>query len=212
LADQGMDGRMLFPHSVGQPTELRGAAGEDGRGALPPGLQWRSRTGGLRFTQESARLDDLAQRELVHSKQWFLRRETAAAGLPVSSRIPLPATGLRELAGRGLASGPSRVTVHRVLFRNGLVCTQEQQHPCKYRWWQREAPMHLWQMDLVGGVPLADGRECKMVTDIDDHSRFVVKAAAVDSRSRICSRGPRLHGRMQPPRRTERVRPGDTCP
>ncbi len=24
--------------------------------------------------------------------------------------------------------------------------------------------MHLWQMDLVGGVPLASGRECKMVT------------------------------------------------
>jgi hypothetical protein len=23
--------------------------------------------------------------------------------------------------------------------------------------------MQLWQLDLVGGVPLADGRECKMV-------------------------------------------------
>jgi len=31
--------------------------------------------------------------------------------------------------------------------------------------------MHLWQLDLVGGVPLADGREAKMVTGIDDHSR-----------------------------------------
>jgi hypothetical protein len=70
LADQGMDGRMMFPHSAGQPTELRGAAGEDGRGALPPGLQWRSRTDSLRFTQESAGLDDLAQRELVHSKHF----------------------------------------------------------------------------------------------------------------------------------------------
>jgi hypothetical protein len=77
-----------------------------------------------------------------------------------------------------------------VLFRNGLVCTQEQQHPRKYRRWQREAPMHLWQMDLVGGIPLADGWEYKMVTGIDDHSRFVMKAAAVDSRLRICSRAP----------------------
>src|SRR2546423_625351 len=39
--------------------------------------------------------------------------------------------------------------------------------------------MHLWQLDLVGGVMLADGRECKMVTGIDDHSRFVVIATAV---------------------------------
>jgi integrase-like protein len=39
--------------------------------------------------------------------------------------------------------------------------------------------MQLWQMDLVGGVFLADGRECKMVTGIDDHSRFIVIAAVV---------------------------------
>ena len=29
--------------------------------------------------------------------------------------------------------------------------------------------MHLWQMDLVGGIFLAGGHECKMVTGIDDH-------------------------------------------
>ncbi|MGG8820441.1 helix-turn-helix domain-containing protein [Streptomyces lividans] len=33
---------------------------------------------------------------------------------------------------------------------------------------RRRHPMHLWQVDLVGGVPLADGRECKMVTGVDD--------------------------------------------
>ncbi|MFI7337208.1 IS481 family transposase [Streptomyces sp. NPDC050085] len=94
-----------------------------------------------------------------------------------------------ELATRGEESAPSRATVHRVLFRNGLVRPQEQQHPRQYRRWQREAPMHLWQMDLVGGVPLADGRECKMVTGIDDHSRFVVIASvvAVPSARAVCS-------------------------
>jgi hypothetical protein len=48
--------------------------------------------------------------------------------------------------------------------------------------------MHLWQMDLVGGVPLADGRECKMVTGIDDHSQFVVIAqvVAVQSGRPVC--------------------------
>jgi transposase InsO family protein len=78
-----------------------------------------------------------------------------------------------------LEAVPARATVHRVLVRNGLVAAEDQQHPRKYRRWQREAPMHLWQLDLVGGIPLADGRECKMVTGIDDHSRFIVIAAVV---------------------------------
>jgi transposase InsO family protein len=84
-----------------------------------------------------------------------------------------------ELAAAGVASPPSRATVHRILVRNGLVRRQEQQHRRKYKRWQREAPMHLWQLDLVGGIYLADGRECKMLTGIDDHSRFVVVAAVL---------------------------------
>ena len=39
--------------------------------------------------------------------------------------------------------------------------------------------MHLWQLDIVGGIPLADGRECKLLTGIDDHSRFVVIATVL---------------------------------
>jgi hypothetical protein len=66
------------------------------------------------------------------------------------------------------------------LVRNGLVRAQEQQHKRKYKRWQREAPMHLWQLDLVGGVFLADGRECKMLTGIDDHSRFVVTTSVLE--------------------------------
>lgn len=84
---------------------------------------------------------------------------------------------------------PGRATVHRVLVRNGLVAVQAQEHKRVYKRWQREAPMHLWQLDLVGGVPLADGRECKMVTGIDDHSRFVVISAvvAVPSGRAVCA-------------------------
>jgi hypothetical protein len=33
--------------------------------------------------------------------------------------------------------------------------------------------MRLWQLDLFGGIYLADGRDSKMLTGIDDHSRFV---------------------------------------
>ena len=45
--------------------------------------------------------------------------------------------------------------------------------------WQREAPMQLWQLDIVGGVFLVDGTECKVVTGVDDHSRFCVTATVV---------------------------------
>ena len=84
-----------------------------------------------------------------------------------------------ELGSHGLDQVLSRATVHRVLTRNGLIDPQAQQHKRKYKRWQRQAPMHLWQLDIVGGLPLADGRECKLLTGIDDHSRFVVLAAVL---------------------------------
>jgi transposase InsO family protein len=39
--------------------------------------------------------------------------------------------------------------------------------------------MELWQMDITGGVWLTDGTELKVVTGIDDHSRFCVSAKVV---------------------------------
>lgn len=39
--------------------------------------------------------------------------------------------------------------------------------------------MSLWQIDIVGGIPLVDGTEVKVVTGVDDHSRFCVIAAVV---------------------------------
>jgi transposase InsO family protein len=111
------------------------------------------------------------------------RLSAEAEALICDMRRQHPRWGARrishELSLRDVTPTPARVTVHRVLVRNGLVAAQAQEHKRKYRRWQREAPMHLWQLDLVGGVPLADGRECKMVTGIDDHSRFVVIADVV---------------------------------
>jgi transposase len=75
---------------------------------------------------------------------------------------------------------PSRSTIHRVLIRNGLVNSQEQQHKRVYKRWAREAPMHPWQLDLGGGVYLAGGRECKVLTGIGDHARFVVVATVLE--------------------------------
>jgi hypothetical protein len=39
--------------------------------------------------------------------------------------------------------------------------------------------MELWQMDVMGRVHLAGGQEVKVVTGIDDHSRFIVCAGVV---------------------------------
>jgi hypothetical protein len=39
--------------------------------------------------------------------------------------------------------------------------------------------MELWQMDVMGGVLVEGGTECKVITGIDDHSRFCVIAKLV---------------------------------
>ncbi|AYJ47368.1 transposase [Rhodococcus sp. P1Y] len=45
--------------------------------------------------------------------------------------------------------------------------------------------MHLWQLGLVGGIFLVGGRECKILTGIDDHSRFIVVAAVLEKHSGV---------------------------
>lgn len=65
-----------------------------------------------------------------------------------------------------------------VLVRTGVVNSQEQQHKRVYKRWAREAPVQ-WQLDIVGGAFLVNGREHKMLTAIDDHSRFVVAATVL---------------------------------
>jgi hypothetical protein len=39
--------------------------------------------------------------------------------------------------------------------------------------------MELWQIDIVDGGKLVDGSETKIVTGVDDHSRFCVITAVV---------------------------------
>ncbi|MEN3266424.1 MAG: hypothetical protein V7646_3318 [Pseudonocardia sp.] len=75
---------------------------------------------------------------------------------------------------------PSRNSVHRILVRNGLVDPRRRKRKrADYIRWEREAPMALWQLDIVGGVFLVDGTEAKLVTGVDDHSRFCVIASVV---------------------------------
>src|SRR5918997_1265433 len=48
-----------------------------------------------------------------------------------------------------------------------------------YRRWERPAPMQLWQLDVMGSVRLVDGSEAKLISGVDDHSRYAVIAAVV---------------------------------
>jgi transposase InsO family protein len=89
---------------------------------------------------------------------------------------------IRYELGRNGCPGPvpARMTVHRILLRHGLIDpTPRGRRRDSYRRWQRDAPMQLWQLDLVGGLMLADGAECKVVTGVDDHSRYCVIASVV---------------------------------
>ncbi len=78
------------------------------------------------------------------------------------------------------------MTVYRILIRHGLVEPGVRRRKrSDYKRWQRGRPMQLWQMDIVGGVVLVDPvtgelTEAKVVTGVDDHSRYCVIASVVE--------------------------------
>ncbi|MET8044840.1 helix-turn-helix domain-containing protein [Micromonospora sp. NPDC005215] len=48
---------------------------------------------------------------------------------------------------------PSRMTVYRILIRHGLMTPAKRRRGRKdYVRWERDRPMELWQMDIVGGI------------------------------------------------------------
>ncbi len=88
-----------------------------------------------------------------------------------------PRTIAHHLAREGVSPLPSRSAIYRCLVRRRLIEPQKRRRKRgDYRRWERSRPMELWQMDVMGGVRLSDGRELKVVTGIDDHSRFCVCA------------------------------------
>ena len=80
-----------------------------------------------------------------------------------------------ELKKEGFDPVPSHMAIYRALVRSGLVVKGERQKVLKtYKRWERGRPMELWQMDVVGSIFTTDGTEAKILTGIDDHSRFMV--------------------------------------
>jgi transposase len=82
---------------------------------------------------------------------------------------------LDQLRRRGYGNLPSHMAIYRALLRHGAIEAKEQRKRLvTYKRWERGRPMELWQLDVVGGVLLDVGTEAKILTGVDDHSRFCV--------------------------------------
>src|SRR5262249_26820910 len=96
-----------------------------------------------------------------------------------------PRWGKRGLAfelGRQGCPGPipSESTIHRVLVRHNFIQPVQRRRPREsYQRWERPEPMQLWQLDIVDGDHLVHGLDTKIITGVDDHSRFCVICAVV---------------------------------
>jgi transposase InsO family protein len=96
-------------------------------------------------------------------------------------RLSHPSWGPRrivyELGRQGVELVPSESAVYRALVRLNLIdASGRRRRDRKWKRWERGLPMELWQMDVVGGFRLTDGRHAKALTGVDDHSRFCVSA------------------------------------
>ncbi len=102
----------------------------------------------------------------------------------VAMRVEHPGWGPKTigywLAQEGIDPVPGRTSIYRCLVRHGLITPEARKRKKgDYKRWERSRSMELWQMDIVGGVKLSDGSEAKVVTGVDDHSRFCVSALVV---------------------------------
>ena len=157
---------------------------------------------GWKVTEVADRLG--VSRQTVHS--WIVRYEQGGLAA-LSDHSHRPATCPHELAAElqaaicelrrehpgwgprriehqlrrtGVDPVPGRSSIYRCLKRHGLVeLRRRRKRREEFRRWERDRPMQLWQMDVMGGVELEDGTELKVVTGVDDHSRFCVAAGLV---------------------------------
>ena len=102
----------------------------------------------------------------------------------ISLRREHPRWGPRSirtrLANEGFVPVPGLSSIYRTLVRHHLLePTQRKRARSDYKRWERSRSMELWQMDVVGRFHLLDGTEVKVVTGVDDHSRFCVCARVV---------------------------------
>lgn len=127
-----------------------------------------------------AGLEDRSHRPRGHP--WQLDAEIEARVCELRREHPRwgPRRLVFELERAGVESVPSLSTIYRVLKRHDLAeGASRKRRRENFRRWERGEPMQLWQMDIMGSVMLVDGTGCKLISGIDDHSRFCVIAAVV---------------------------------
>jgi transposase len=117
----------------------------------------------------------------VHQHPWQIPAGLEAAVCELRRAHPKwgPKRLVFEMDRRGHGT-VTRSTVYRVLVRNGLIepkSRKRRRQDCKR--WERPVAMQLWQLDVTASAFLANGREVKIVTGIDDHFRYCVIATAV---------------------------------
>ena len=141
----------------------------------------------VRYRQEGITgLEDRSHR--VHHHPW--RIAAGAEELICELRRGHPKWGPRRLVFEVGRRGHqvTRSSVYRTLVRNGLIEPKSRRRRRKdYRRWERGTAMELWQLDVTASAFLTSGAEVKIVTGVDDHSRFCVIARAV-------TRAPSLSG------------------
>jgi len=117
----------------------------------------------------------------VHAHPWQIpaELEPAVCELRRAHRKWGPKRLVFEMGRRGHGT-VTRSAVYRVLVRNKLIEPRSRRRRRQdYVRWERPVPMQLWQLDVTASAFLAGGREVKIVTGIDDHSRYCVIAKAV---------------------------------
>jgi len=102
-----------------------------------------------------------------------LRADLSAAGLDAG-----PQTILHHLAGR-FDKTPSRVTVWRILKRQGLITPEPHKRPkASFVRFEADLPNELWQTDATEWH-LADSTKVEILNFIDDHSRLCLASIAL---------------------------------
>jgi transposase InsO family protein len=123
---------------------------------------------GLRDRSHRPRSSPLQMPAAIEARVLELRRNRPHWG-PMSLRHQLGREGVTPL--------PSVSGIYRALVRHRLIDPKAARKRLPtYKRWERARPMELWQLDVVGGVLLDDGTECKVLTGVDDHSRYCVCA------------------------------------
>jgi transposase InsO family protein len=139
----------------------------------PTGYLWLKR---YRECERIGELAELSRRPHLSPNQTGAEQEQRVLAL----RQQYPDWGARklmELLKREQLELP-RITVHRILLRNGLVRDRDR-HRAATKRFQREAPNQLWQMDFKG---MPDKRKgCLPLVVIDDHSRYLLGLFATTS-------------------------------